>query len=115
MADTVIVTRHAGLVEWIKSRHPEYAGCEVLPHVAASDVLGKDVIGVLPVSLALSARSVREVVMNLPAEMRGKELTPVQMDEYGAKLSKPVSVLLTRDLERFENAQNWCYSPGDNA
>ena len=45
-----------------------------MDHATPEDVAGKDVIGVLPLSLACLARTVTEIPMALTPEMRGKEL-----------------------------------------
>lgn len=82
----LVVTRHAGTVEWL--RQQGVVG-EVVSHVTPEQVSGRDVVGILPVNLAALANSVAMVVFdNLPPEARGKELTPEEMDEYGASLRK---------------------------
>lgn len=84
VGDFVIVTRHKGTVDWLAAKG--IAG-PVLEHATAEDVRGKHVYGVLPLHLAAEATSVHVVeIPNLPAEMRGVDLTPMQMIEYGATL-----------------------------
>ena len=86
----VIVTRHRGLVEWLRRKGIEG---EVIAHANADDVIGKDVIGNLPLHLASLALSVTVVDMpNLPPELRGQDLSPEQMDEAGATLRQYVVV-----------------------
>lgn len=83
--DTLIVTRHSGLVEWLK-RH----GIEgvVKPQVTPADVEGKHVIGVLPLALAARAVSITTVDMpGLRPDQRGVDLTPEEMDAAGATLA----------------------------
>lgn len=75
----LIVTRHGGLVEWLAAQG---IVAQVVAHVSADDVRGKHVIGVLPLHLASLAASVTEVVLDLPAEMRGKELSKEQVELY---------------------------------
>jgi len=83
-ADTVIVTRHTGLVAWL-AQHG--ISGNVVDHATASDVRGKHVIGALPLHLAALAAKVTVVDMpNLPAEKRGQDLTPDEMDSAGAAL-----------------------------
>lgn len=82
--DTVIVTRHNGLVEWLM--HHGHTG-EVIAHATADDVRGKRVYGALPFHLAALAAEV--VVVDMPylrPDQRGKDLTPEEMDEAGAEL-----------------------------
>lgn len=83
---TIIVTRHEGAVEWLRTRH----GVEglVIAHAAPDTVAGKIVYGILPLHLAALAAQVWSIDMpNLPAEFRGQELTPEQMDTAGACLT----------------------------
>lgn len=70
----VIVTRHPALVELLRERGIIEGNATVLEHATPADVQGKDVIGVLPLSLAALANSVTEIPLALTAEMRGKEL-----------------------------------------
>lgn len=54
----------------------------VIAHATRDDVRGQDVIGVLPMSLASYAKTVTEIPMNIPPELRGKELTLSQVREF---------------------------------
>ena len=85
--DTIICTRHAGLVAWLAARG--ITG-EVISHVTSPDqVAGRVVYGVLPLHLAAEAEEVVVVDMpRLPAELRGVDLTPEQMDKAGATLAR---------------------------
>lgn len=85
----VIISRHAGLLEWLYRNGID--GEIITGNATVSDVKGKDVFGILPLWLAAEANSVTEVSMpNLPFEMRGKEYTPDQMDEWGAHMVRHV-------------------------
>lgn len=82
----VIITRHAGLLEWLKL-HGVDTDRVVTGNATVEDVRGADVYGILPLWLAAEANSVTEVSMpGLPFEMRGKEYSAAQMDEWGAHL-----------------------------
>ena len=86
--DTIlIVARHPGAVEWLRSQSIEG---EVVSHVSDPAILeGRIVVGILPLNLAAQAAQVWSVDLpKLSAEMRGKELSPEQMDEAGAVLRK---------------------------
>ena len=84
----VIVSRHQGLVDWL--RRKGIVG-KVVTHATPDDVRGKDVIGNLPLHLAAVAKSVTVVDMPaLPADWRGQDLSPDQMDQAGATLSRYV-------------------------
>lgn len=72
---TIVVTRHKALVEYLREQGMIDDSCAVINHVTNSeDVIGKDVIGVLPLSLAAKANSVTEIPLRLTPEMRGQEL-----------------------------------------
>lgn len=97
----LIVTRHAGLVEWLRGKLGDAIdGVPVVAHASKEDVRGKHVLGVLPLSLAMHAASVTEISMNLPVHLRGIDLTPAQMDECGATIGEPLAVM-SYDYLRF--------------
>lgn len=81
----IIVTRHAGTIEWLKSHGIEG---EVISHVTdPAQIAGKRVYGVIPLHLAAEAAEVVTIDMpRLPADKRGVDLTPEEMDKYGARL-----------------------------
>jgi putative CRISPR-associated protein (TIGR02620 family) len=83
--ERLIIARHAGAVEWL--RRNGIKG-QVVAHVDDPEILeDKHVYGVLPLYLAARARSITEIAMpGLTPEQRGKELTPEEMDEAGARL-----------------------------
>ena len=81
----VIVTRHKGLVEWLKLHGIEG---EVIEHATPEQISGKNVVGVLPLNLAALAATITTVDMALPAEKRGVDLTPEEMDSFGATMNK---------------------------
>lgn len=81
----LIVTRHAGLVAWLASSRGIVG--DVISHASAADVAGRVVYGVLPLHLAAEAVAVVTVDLpDLPADRRGAELSPSEMDEAGATL-----------------------------
>lgn len=81
--ETIIVTRHKGLVEWLE-RHGITG--EVKPSVTVDDIRNKHVIGALPAHIAQYALYLTSVDYSCPFEKRGKELTADDLDSYGAKL-----------------------------
>ena len=81
--ETIIVTRHQGLVEWLERQGIKG---EVKPSVTVSDVKGKHVIGALPAHIAQHAMYITSVDYTCPFEKRGKDLTADDLDSYGAKL-----------------------------
>lgn len=83
---TVIVTRHSGLVAWLAERGIEGP---IVAQATAADVRGREVIGVLPLALAAECASITTVDMpGLALAQRGQDLTPAEMDAAGATLTK---------------------------
>lgn len=80
---TIIVTRHQGLVEWLARRG---ISGEVHQSVTARDVDGKHVIGALPAHIAQYALYVTSVDYVCPFEKRGQDLSADDLDAMGAKL-----------------------------
>ncbi len=83
MIDTVVVTRHKGLVTYLIEERLVSTDVEVLDHVDhPSQIKGKNVIGILPLSLAIHANTVMDIPLNIPKEMRGKELSAEEVRQY---------------------------------
>ena len=59
--NTIVITRHPALVEYLAEINLIPAGTPVISHATPADVQGRHVIGVLPLSLAALAESVTEV------------------------------------------------------
>lgn len=86
------VTRHAAAQTWLLKQFPD-AEIEVSAHYKPGMEAGKDaVVGILPVNLVadLNRIGVRflMLVLDVPAELRGVELTVAQMNELGARLEE---------------------------
>lgn len=86
--ETVVVTRHPALVSFLVEQGIITADAPVLTHATRADVEGRDVIGVLPLSLARYAASVTEVPLNLPPELRGQELTLEQVRAHAGAVTR---------------------------
>lgn len=86
---TWFVTRHPGAIEW--ARRKGLAVDRQINHLDPACVeVGDTVIGVLPVNLAAGvcrkgARYIH-LSVDLPAEVRGRELTADELDAFGARL-----------------------------
>ena len=82
---SLIVTRHAGAVEWLRRQGIEG---EVVAHVGDPEqVRGRVVYGVLPFYLASIAAEVVTIDMpGLRQDQRGQDLSPEEMDSAGATL-----------------------------
>jgi len=81
----IIVTRHAALVEYLHEQNIAPESARVIDHATIADVEGQHVIGVLPLRLAAHAKSVTEVPMDIPAELRGVELTIEQVRQFAGE------------------------------
>jgi len=88
---TYLITRHPGAIEWAR-RH----GIDVdrqIAHLDPAEIRAGDVvIGALPVHLAaqVCARGGRffNLSLDMPADARGRELTPDELEKYGARLEE---------------------------
>ena len=78
--ERILITRHKALAEFLNQQGIKFD--KIIEHATAEDVKGKDVYGVLPLHLAALANTITSVDLNLPAEMRGKELTISDVGEY---------------------------------
>ena len=105
MTKTLIITRHQGAVEWIQAVMG-IENAQVVTHLDQETIdglqKGDQVIGVLPVHLIaeLNMKGVRTyaLIMNVPPELRGKELTAQDMSKLGARVEE-VLVMMGHDLE----------------
>ncbi len=93
MKKQLIVTRHNGLVEYLKQERIVGNDVEVIAHASPEVVTGRHVIGVLPHSLSCLTASFTEVPLSLPPELRGKELTAEDVRKYAGK---PVTYIVRR-------------------
>ena len=90
--DTVIVTRHPALLQYLHELGVVAEGTPILSHATADDVRCKHVYGVLPMRLAAEAAALTEVSMNVPAEWRGTELSLEQIKACGPTLTTYVII-----------------------
>ena len=81
----MIVTRHPGLLEYLRELGLATAETVVVSHATPVDVAGKRVCGVLPHSLSCLCDTLTEVPLTLPAELRGQELTLDQVRQYAGE------------------------------
>ncbi len=88
---TYFITRHQGAAQWAEQQG--FNINHVVSHFDTQTVQkGDRVLGTLPVNLAAEVCT-REgeyfhLSLETPPEYRGKELTPKQMDEFGARLTR---------------------------
>ena len=79
----IVITRHPALVDFLLEKGIiENESYELHAHAIKDMIEGKDVIGVLPLGLAKYANSLTTVNLDLPPEMRGKELSLEDVRRY---------------------------------
>ena len=74
MSNTVVVTRHESLVEYLREKGLVRGDVEVVAHATPDVIRGRHVVGVLPLHLAALCDRVTVVPLDLPPELRGREL-----------------------------------------
>ena len=84
--EIVIITRHPGLVEVLHELAPETVGAPIIDRADPTQIAGKHVYGVLPLTLACLATRVTNVTLNVPQELRGTELSADQVRQYMTEL-----------------------------
>ena len=89
----LVVTRHPGLLQYLQELGLADESTRVLSHANVNDVRGLNVCGVLPHSLSCECSSFTEVPLDLPQELRGKELTYEQVRQYAGK---PATYVVSR-------------------
>lgn len=97
MSETLIVSRHQGAIEFVESLG--FNGTVVDQFSAEMVTSGMAVVGVLPIHLAAEVlgrggRFYQIIMPSVPQEMRGQELTPEQMRQYGARLVEVESIVI---------------------
>jgi hypothetical protein len=78
----LIVTRHPGLVTYLREIGLADAETVVVAHATPDVVKGRAVCGVLPHSLSCLCETFTEVPLDLPQELRGAELTAEQVRQF---------------------------------
>jgi len=86
---TWFISRHPGAIEWAKLQHLAVDRFE--PHLDITLInVGDTVIGSLPVNLAAqvcaAGATYLHLSVELPAELRGRELSADDLDRLGAKI-----------------------------
>ena len=88
---TFFVSRHPGAIQW--AAQEGFKVDQLVTHLDTSLIRpGDTVLGSLPVNMAaeICAQGARyfHLSLDLPAELRGKELTPEDMRQCGARLEE---------------------------
>ena len=96
MSNKLVVTRHAGLIQYLLEIGLISKDDEIVAHATVENVRGKDIVGVLPLSLACYANTVTEVPLALPQELRGTDLPLEAVRSYAGK---PVTYVVRTETE----------------
>lgn len=81
----IVVTRHDGLVEYLREEDIIDEEVEVIEHASPKDVRGKHVYGVPPLRLAAEAERITEIPLDYPEDYRGGELSEEQVREFAGE------------------------------
>ena len=103
---TLIVTRHQGLVQYLIAKGFVPSDVEVVEHANAEVVNGKHVWGVLPHSLSVLCASFTEIPLSLPIELRGKELSMAEVEQYAGE---PVTYVVNTVEDLGAIAASWFF------
>jgi len=83
----VVISRHKATVEWIRERYDNIE--KVLDHIKSpDDINGEIVIGNIPLHLAYKAKEIWNVSIDLPPELRGKDLSREQFLKLNPRIEK---------------------------
>ena len=107
MAQVIVITRHPALVAYLVSLGTITRETPVVQHATEDDVRGKHVIGVLPLRLAALCRSVTEVPLDIPVELRGQELSIEQVAQFAGE---PVRYMVSQwdtMWNRLDDIMSW--------
>ena len=96
MNNIVVVTKHIAMVQYLKEIGFINDDTPIFNHVEVEDITGKDVVGVLPMRLAVHANSVTEISVDLPKNLRGKELS---LDEFKSVVKQPFQTYMVNGGE----------------
>lgn len=83
----VVVTRHKGLVDYLNKNGFISDETVIIDHATPEAIAGKTVLGVLPHSLSCLCKVFAEIPLNLPPEMRGKELSLQDVEKYAGDIA----------------------------
>ena len=88
---TYFISRHPGAVDWAESEG--YRVDQQLSHFDVTIVnKGDKVLGTLPINLIAEVNvrgaEYHHLTLDLPSELRGKEITASDMRQYGARLEQ---------------------------
>lgn len=105
MEKPVVVTRHQALVTFLTETGLVPNGTEVITHLTTPEqIRGRNVVGVIPLHLAVHAASVTEIPLAVPPELRGTELTVEQVRQFAGPARLYAVFDLSSDGQAFVNA-----------
>ena len=108
----LVVTRHAALVEYLREEGLADSYTVVMDHAGEEDIMGLNVCGVLPRSLSCLTRSFTEIPLNLPKELRGKELSLEDVRKYAGEPVTYVEFTAEDFKEGLAKVDRWAVGNG---
>lgn len=82
----IVITRHKALIEYLREIGLVDNRTQISTHCNdVEEIRGRTVIGPLPLHLAAEAASIVNIPLQIPQEMRGKELTLEQVREFAGE------------------------------
>ncbi|MCD6450307.1 MAG: hypothetical protein J7L34_07360 [Thermotogaceae bacterium] len=89
MKADLIVTRHQALLRLLQELRIVTNDTQVVTHIESAEMLeDKVVVGNLPLNLAANCKEVWSPVLNVPKELRGKELSFEELKKYFLGLAR---------------------------
>lgn len=82
MTNKIVITRHPALISYLEEIGLISEGTPVYAHATPELVKDKQVIGILPLYLAVLTETITEIPLNIPQELRGQELSLEQIRQY---------------------------------
>lgn len=104
MSNTIIVTRHRGLVDWLIQQGVVTTATPVISRANIKDVIGKRVFGVLPIRIASYANEVISVEM--PGLAVGKINADIDLSAEEMNQAKAFLVKYVVTATRYEKESN---------
>ena len=94
MKPDIVVTRHKALVQYLKEQGLIDENTQIVSHIDNPDIIkNKIVLGVLPHSLSCLTKEYWEISLNLPPELRGKELSVEDIKKYSKGLKRYIVIV----------------------
>ena len=78
----IVVTKQPEFAKWLKRKGHITEDTPICHFATKEQIAGKNVFGELPLEIAVLARSVTKIRLNLPDSLRGKRLSEKEVEAY---------------------------------